>query len=123
MTDLFLCTRLCRDGYDYDVVVYFSCISYRPGCAAQVYGDPSVCYPAEPAEAEFEFVRAEFDGGEPDDAPGPITEAETATLRVWFEAHEAEALRAYVEQPAAASQDRADYEYELRRDERMEWVR
>ena len=123
MTDLFLCTTLRRGGYAYDVVVYFTCHNYRPGCPARIYGDPSVCYPAEPDEAEFTFLRAEFDGPEPEDAPGPITPAETDTLRAWFEAHQAEAMAAYVDQHPDAWLDRADYEYERRRDELMERAR
>jgi len=132
MTDLFLCTTLRRGGYAYDVVIYFTCHNYHPGCPARIYGDPGDCYPAEPDEAEFEFVRAEFDGTPPEEtdwgggisiAPGEFTKAEIATLRDWFDAHEAEALQAYVDQHADAWLDRADYEYERRRDGQMERVR
>lgn len=37
--------------------------SFSPGCAAQVYGDPSKCYPAEPASWEFESADRQLKGG------------------------------------------------------------
>jgi hypothetical protein len=33
-----------------------------PGCPAQIYGDPSRCYPAEDAEWEFEGAERRDDG-------------------------------------------------------------
>jgi len=128
MTDLFLCATLHRGGCDYDVVIYFRCTNYRPGTRHTHPGGHwnrhiGTWDPPDDPEAEFEFLRAEFDGGEPDDAPGAITPAETDTLRARFEAHEADALQAYMDQHADAWLDRADYEYERRRDELMERVR
>ena len=99
MNNLILCTLLTRtdadgDAFACDVVINFSVESVVRGCAARIYGDPADCWPAEADEYEFSFDGAEFDGGEPADAPGPMTAAETATLRAWFDAHHSEACDA-----------------------------
>ena len=67
-----------------DIIIYFSIEHYIPGCPARLYGDPGDCYPAEPAEYDFRIDLIEFDGGEVDDAPGPLTPAEIETLTAWF---------------------------------------
>ena len=86
---LLVCTSLTRDTAEYgpiecDIVIYFSIESYSPGCPARIYGDPDDCYPAEAAEYDFAIDLIEFDGGEVDDAPGPLTPAEIETLTAWF---------------------------------------
>jgi len=93
--DLYLCTTLVRqdndgDPVEVDAIVYFEARMTSRGCRAQTYGDPSGCYPAEPAEFEITFASADLDGI-PHGAPGPITAIETETLRTWFDAHENEA--------------------------------
>lgn len=70
---------------DWDVIVYFKVVSYSPGCPEVRYlrnGDPG--YPAEPAEYEFEFVGAEFDGA-PARELGLLTDVEIEGLKKWFE--------------------------------------
>jgi len=125
MTDLFLCTTLHRGGYDCDVVVYFTCHSYSAGTRHTHPGGHwnrhiGTWDPPDDPEAEFEFLRAEFDGGEPDDAPGAITPAETDTLRDWFDAHQDEALQAYLDQTPDDFGDEADRAYDRWKDEQME---
>ncbi len=121
--DLFLCTTLQRDGTDYDVVVYFKVTSYSPGQPAVMYqrnGDPG--WPADPEEWEFEYLRAEFDGGEPADAPGPITGIEEAALMDWFDENYDLACEVAAEQRHDHGPD-PDAEYDRRRDEQMERAR
>ena len=62
--------------------------TYRPGCPAQTYGDPSQCYPAEPPEVEFVGAKMLCSYDQPDgvyidalDVPGPIYSA----FRNWFD--------------------------------------
>ena len=71
----------------FDVMITYDARCTSRGCAATYW------QPAEADEWDVTFVSAEFDGGEPEDAPGPITEAELAELRQWFAAHEDEATR------------------------------
>lgn len=83
--DLCLGTTLTRvdpdgDPVPCDVVVYFDVASYTPGARA-TWTDPGWG-----PEYEFSFRSAEFDG-EPDDAPGPLTAIEIATLQAWFDAN------------------------------------
>lgn len=87
MADLFICTTVARtvDGEptDYEAIVFFSARQTSRGCLACYYqanGDPG--WPAEPAEFEFAFERAELDPSHRT-AP-PLTDAELATLRAWF---------------------------------------
>ena len=47
------------DGLDWEVSVTVTCT--YPGCAAQLYGPPENCYPAE--GPEFEFENFEFFAG------------------------------------------------------------
>lgn len=37
---------------------------FYPGCEAQIYGDPSNCYPAEPASWEVIGAKRQMKGGE-----------------------------------------------------------
>lgn len=102
--DLFLCTTITRtdrdsDPIELDVLIYFEVVSYSPGCPARIRWDEND-HPAEPAEYEFEFLRAEFDGGECADAPGPLTAEEIAALKDWFTKHHQEACEAADEQRA-----------------------
>jgi hypothetical protein len=80
--NLFLCTTIVRttpDGpVECDVIVYFDVMHYVRGHRA-TWTDP-----AQAPEFEFDFMLAEFDGGEPDEAPGPLTNTETCSLMVWF---------------------------------------
>ena len=82
-----VCTTLTRQTEEYgpveiDMIIWFEITSYSPGYAA------TWDYPAEGPEYEFAVTDIEFDGcAEPDDAPGPLTEAERATLSAWFEAN------------------------------------
>lgn len=130
-SDLFLGTTIQRtdcDGerFDVDMVIYFKVVSYSAGRPARLYGEPGDCYPEDPAEYEFEVDRIEFDNPvgvgnvPPDDAPGPLTDEEDATLRQWFDAHYDLAFERAVENQSDEAADRADYEYERRRDEQME---
>ena len=116
---LFICTRMIRvdvdgDQVECDMIVYFEVDSFTPGCPATWE------QPAEAPEYELSFLSAEFDGGEPDDAPGPLTEAEVAVLKVWFEANYDRACEFADESAADNEYDHADYLYDQRRDERME---
>ena len=82
------------DAVECDAVITFTVESYTPGCPAVRYqpnGDPG--WPAEGAEYEFAFDGAELES-EPDEAPGPLTDAELLTLRAWFQNHHAEACEA-----------------------------
>lgn len=122
-SDLFLCTRLIRtdvdgDRVECDVVIYFEVESYSPGCPASLWGPAP--HPGDDPEYEFSFLSAEFDGGEPDDAPGPLTEPEIATLRAWFEANHDKACEVAADRTPDRDADRADYLYDQWRDERME---
>lgn len=122
-SDLFLCTLLTRvdadgDAGQYDVVIYFEVESYSPGRPASLWGPAP--YPEEYPEWEFSFLCAEFDGGEPDDAPRPLTETEIATLKTWFEANHDRACEVAVEHARDDEADRADYLYDRYRDEQME---
>lgn len=76
-----LLTRTGADGLpgDYDCLIYFIAVCTSPGRPGR--------YPAEDPEYDFEVTGIEFDDGEPLDAPGPLTEAEMATLTAWFVAH------------------------------------
>ena len=129
--ELFLGTNMRRVGTDgdpveCDMIIFFRVVSYSPGRPAQLYGEPGDCYPAEPPEYEFEVDRIEFDSGSatpnrpPDDDPGPLTPAEDAMLREWFDAHYDLAFERAVENQSDEAADRADYEYDRRRDEQME---
>ena len=76
--------------------------------------------PAEYPELEHTFLSAEFDGW-----PGPLTDAEMAQMRAWFEAHQAEADEAAVVEdwrdPDEERERRDDWERDSRwldRDER-----
>ena len=128
MTDLFLCTTLRRndldgDPADIDVILYFQCTSYSAGTRRTHPGghwNGDGWDPPDDPEFEAEFLRAEFDGPEPSDAPGPLTEAETAGLRDWFEAHQDEALQAYLDQTPDDFGDEADRAYDRWKDEQME---
>jgi hypothetical protein len=129
--DLFLGTSIQRtdadgDTVDCDMIVYFRVTSYSAGRPAQLYGEPGDCYPAEPAEYEFEVSRIEFDSGTirqnqpPDDAPWPLTDAEDAMLRQWFDANYDLAWQAAVDGQA---DDGDDDRYDRWRDEQMEDAR
>ncbi len=79
----FVCTTLSRadaEGCtgDCDVVVHFSVASRVRGCPAT--RDDAGCAD----EFEFAMEGAEFDGGEPDDCPGPLTDDELRTLLAWL---------------------------------------
>ena len=88
-TELYLCTTLVRqdnDGevFECDAIVYFDARMTARGCP------PSWTDPGWAAEYEVAFRTADLDGLA-QEAPGPLTEVEVATLRQWFEAHAAEA--------------------------------
>lgn len=80
--ELSICTRIDRAGVEYDVVIYYRCLVFRPGnpLAGGAWDDP-----VDDGDCEFEFVSAAFADGEPDDAPGPLSPEELAALRVWFD--------------------------------------
>ncbi len=89
-------TRTDADGdaVECEAVISFTVESYSPGCPAVMYqasGDPG--WPAEAVDYEFRFDGAELEC-EPDEAPGPLTDAELLTLRSWFASHHAEACEA-----------------------------
>ena len=103
-TELSLSTKLRRFNTDgmleaYDVIVFFTYTHRSAGFSATRVD------PEDPAEYEFEFLRADFDGGEPDDAPGPLTSSELVDLQYWFDSHYAEAWQVA---EAAWQQDRRD---------------
>ena len=80
---LFVCTTITRQTEEWgavkcDVVIHFEVASFVAGYAAS-WDDPAAAN-----EYEFRLTSAEFDGGEPDAAPGPITDAERATLAEWL---------------------------------------
>ena len=107
MDDLFICTTLKRldnegETVECDAVIYFTCDSYHAGTRHTHPGGHWNSHigswdPPDDPEAEFSFLRAEFDGAH-DDAPDPLTEAETATLREWFETHQGDVLQRYLDQ-------------------------
>jgi hypothetical protein len=120
-----LCTLLTRQTEEYgpveiDMIIWFEIVSYSPGCPARIRHDEND-YPAEPAEYEFAVTDIEFDGTEePDDAPGPLTDAERDALTAWFSDHYDEACVEADGRAADRGADRADYEYDRYRDEQME---
>ena len=85
-----LIRRFDADGFmqAFDVIVFFT-YTHRIAGSPATHIDPE-----DPAEYDFTFLRAEFDGGEPDDAPGPLTSSEVADLQRWFDEHYAEAWQA-----------------------------
>jgi len=75
--------------------------------------------PAEYPELEHEFVSAEPDGWE-----GPLTDAEVAQMREWFEAHTSDADEACTVEDTGPDPDEMrerhyEYEQEARADRRM----
>lgn len=111
-------TRLTRQTAEFgpvecDIAIYFDVASFTPGSPA-TWTDP-----AEPAEYEFEIVSVEFDSGEPDDAPGPLTAAEIAEMREWFDSHAEEAEDAADGYAADQEWARADDAHDRRNDEIM----
>lgn len=84
-----LITRTDADGdtEELDVLVYFKVESHTAGCPARIRYDEND-HPEEPEEWEFSFLRAEIDTPAPSDAP--LTDAEIAGLRVWFETEKAQ---------------------------------
>ena len=88
--DLWLGTTLIRqdaagEPVECDVAINYAATMTSPGYPA------TWMEPAEGPEFEIEFLSAELDGI-PEDAPGPLTAIETATLRKWFEEHESDAI-------------------------------
>ena len=79
--ELFLSTRIVRDGEELDVCVYFKIESHSSGCPADLWGPAP--HPEDPEEWEFSFDRAEIDSPTSDDAP--LSEAEITGLKAWFE--------------------------------------
>ena len=79
----YLFTR--ADGDEYDTIIYFEIDHYSPGCPTRIRYDEND-HPAEAAEYEFSFIRAELDPPNLGDGTAPLTDAETAELRAWFEA-------------------------------------
>lgn len=87
--DLWLGTTIVRQTDEYgpvecDVAINYAATMTSPGYPA------TRMEPAEGPEFEIEFLGAEIEVN--DDAPGPLTVIEMATLRKWFEANEARAL-------------------------------
>jgi hypothetical protein len=121
----FTCTTITRQTKECgpvacDVVVYFDVGSFSKGRPADLWG--AAPHPEEPSEMEFVFVSAEFDGGEVDDAPGPLTEAEIAGLKTWLEdgAGNEKAYEAAEGYMADREEDDADRRYDEMRDRQME---
>ena len=113
----FVCTRIVRldeDGApeEYDVVVYFAITSFRAGSPAS-WGDPG-----SGDEVEVDFVRAEHDPQDPSVAP--LTEAEIEGLKEYLQGKgNDEVAQIAAQRHTERDADRADYEYERRRDDRM----
>lgn len=77
-------TRLIRQSpvygdIDCDVVIYFEPSTYIDAATLDYY------------DLQLNFLSAEFDEAAPDDAPGPLTEAELTKLRDWLIEHHEEA--------------------------------
>ena len=120
---MILCTHMARtdaDGerIDVDMLIRFAVVTYTAGSRA------TWMQPADPAEFEFEVTSIEFDSGRlrlntpPDDAPWPLTDAEDATLRAWFDANYDQAWQVAVDHhDNGPDPDRA---YDERRDREME---
>lgn len=117
---LFVCTTLTRKTEEFgdvetDIVIEFRITHYIRGYPA-TWTDP-----AEGPEFEFEITDIYFDGGECDDAPGPVTDTERAALTAWFEGDGFDkAYESVCDYQTDQIYDRADYEYDRMRDERME---
>lgn len=124
-SDPFLCTLIQRtdvdgDQIDVDMVIHFRVTSHVPGYKGDHIDPPCG------DEYEFEIDRIEFDSGRvnpnqpPDDAPWLLTDEEDAALRQWFDANYDQAYQAAVDAAPDYEAERADYEYERRRDEEMD---
>ena len=103
-----------------DILVWFDATSYTPGCPmvhTQRNGDPG--WPAEPAEYEFAISAIQIDGSPTDDASWPLTDAERARVSAWFENNQDRASQIADENDGDDYGDRADYEYDRWRDDRM----
>lgn len=85
-TTLTLGTTITRIDADGDPVVCDVAVHFTAACTSPGY-PATWTQPGEGPDYELTFERAEFDGGEPDDAPGPLNYAELATLKVWFVAN------------------------------------
>lgn len=105
-------TSITRDSAEYgpvelDVTVHFVVSHVTPGSPAvhtRRNGDPG--WPADPAEYEFAIAAIELHRC--DDAPGPLTDAERASITAWFDAaYEAacEAVGDYAGELRAAAAD------------------
>lgn len=93
--DLFLSTTIKRGEDEFDVLVYFECTHYTPGTRHTHPGGHwskslGGWLPPDDPEAEFSFLRAEFDG-----EPGELTEAEIEGLCAWFDTRYSEAMEVY----------------------------
>lgn len=90
MTQLTVGTTLVRQSehgpIDCDVVVTYE------GRIVTPEQPPSWEDPGCAAEIDAEFISAEFDGGAPDEAPGPLTAGEVATLRARFHSPDGQRL-------------------------------
>jgi hypothetical protein len=114
--EFFVCTTIDRLDIDavlagFDVVVYFT--------AKGTGRHPQVTW-VEYTEIETTFLRAEFDGGVPDDAPYPLTAAEIAHLQAWLESPDgyAAACEAVERDPPDDDPD-PDYAHDKWRDDQM----